>query len=242
MIRMAQQQYIKELYEWMEADRKLPRKQRHTAMRMYTRLAEEHGYTGCYSSVKRYVGKRKRVQRLAEEGYLPLAQSAGAGQVDFGESIYYDANGSTCKGYALMVSFPYGFRRFMLHYRFKAEFCNRAAGNEKGHVENKVGYSRRNAFVPVPTITDFEEFNSWLWEWCEKDAERLHYKYKIPICELWETDRSKLLALPEHPYEVFRYEALTVNKYCPGQDIFRPYRIFLRPPKAHGIQEKLRPE
>ena len=68
-------------------------------------------------------------------------------------------------------------------------------------------------FVPVPTITDFEEFNSWLWEWCEKDAERLHYKYKIPICELWETDRSKLLALPEHPYEVFRYEALTVNKY-----------------------------
>lgn len=206
MIRMAQQQYIKELYEWMEADRKLPRKQRHTAMRMYTRLAEEHGYTGCYSSVKRYVGKRKRVQRLAEEGYLPLAQSAGAGQVDFGESIYYDANGSTCKGYALTVSFPYGFRRFMLHYRFKAEFCNRAAGNEKGHVENKVGYSQRNAFVPVPTITDFEEFNSRLWEWCEKDAERLHYKYKIPICELWETDRSKLPALPEHPYEVFRYE------------------------------------
>ena len=263
-------EYIPYIDEWMETDRKLPRKQRHTAMRMYTRLAEEHGYTGCYSSVKRYVGKRKRVQRLAEEGYLPLAQPAGAGQVDFGESIYYDASGSTCKGYALTVSFPYsnkgytqffpaqnqeclltglrrvfehiggvparlkldnlsaavaqvledgervltdGFRRFMLHYQFKAEFCNRAAGNEKGHVENKVGYSQRNAFVPVPTITDFEEFNSWLWEWCEKDAERLHYKYKIPICELWETDRSKLPALPEHPYEVFRYEALTVNKY-----------------------------
>ena len=41
-------EYIPYIDEWMETDRKLPRKQRHTAMRMYTRLAEEHGYTGCY--------------------------------------------------------------------------------------------------------------------------------------------------------------------------------------------------
>jgi transposase len=47
----------------------------------------------------------------------------------------------------------------MLHYRFRAEFCNPASGNEKGNVENKVGYSRRNAFVPVPTITSFDDFN-----------------------------------------------------------------------------------
>ncbi len=57
-----------------------------------------------------------------------------------------------------------GFSRFMIHYRFQAEFCNPASGNEKGNVENKVGYSRRNAFVPVPTITSFEEFNEGhLW-------------------------------------------------------------------------------
>ena len=55
-----------------------------------------------------------------------------------------------------------GFTRFMLHYHFRAEFCNPAAGNEKGSVENRVGYSRHNAFVPVPTVTSFEEFNEWL--------------------------------------------------------------------------------
>lgn len=33
-----------------------------------------------------------------------------------------------------------GFTRFMLHYRFQADFCNPASGNEKGNVENKVGY------------------------------------------------------------------------------------------------------
>lgn len=91
--------------------------------------------------------------------------------------------------------------------------CNPASGNEKGNVENKVGYSRRNAFVPVPTITSFEAFNQWLWKWCEKDAQRLHYKYKIPIQELWAADQRSLLNLPEHPFPIFRYEAVTVNKY-----------------------------
>ena len=73
-----------------------------------------------------------------------------------------------------------GFTRFMLHCIFRADFCNPASGNEEGNVEKKVGYSRRNAFVPVPVITSFEEFNKWFWEWYEKDADRLHYKYKVP--------------------------------------------------------------
>ncbi len=264
------EKYIPRIDEWMEADRKLPRKQRHTAMRIYHRLVEEQGYQGSYSSVKRYVRKKKYVLRLAAEGYLPLAQPCGHGQVDFGESLYYDTQGKERKGYALTVSFPQsnkgytqffpsqnqeclleglkrvfehiggvpprlrfdnlstavvkvleggerelteGFTRFMLHYRFHADFCNPAAGNEKGNVENKVGYSRRNAFVPVPTVTSFEEFNKHLWEWCEKDAQRLHYKYKVPIQELWEGDRESLMKLPEYPFPVFRYEALSVNKY-----------------------------
>ena len=101
----------------------------------------------------------------------------------------------------------------MLHYRFQAEFCNPASGNEKGNVENKVGYSRRNAFVPVPTITSFEKFNEeYLWGWCEKDAQRDHYIHKIPIWELWQADADALLNLPDYPFTVFRYSTLTVSK------------------------------
>ena len=105
-----------------------------------------------------------------------------------------------------------GFNRFMLHYRFQADFCNPASGNEKGNVENKVGYSRRNAFVPVPKIAAFADFNEYLWEWCEKDAQRTHYIRKVPIQELWEEERSKLLELPAYDFPVFRYTTLTVGK------------------------------
>lgn len=100
------EKYIPSIDEWMELDRKLPRKQRHTAMRIYHRLADEQGCQGSYSSVKRYVRKKKFVLKLAAEGYLPLAQPCGHGQVDFGESLYYDAQGRERKGYALTVSFP----------------------------------------------------------------------------------------------------------------------------------------
>ena len=105
-----------------------------------------------------------------------------------------------------------GCRRFMLHYRFPAEFCNPASGNEKGNVENKGGDSRRNAFVPVPTIPSFDEFNEKLWAWCEKDAQRPHYRHNIPIQELWKEDERQLLKLPAYSYTVFRYAALTVSK------------------------------
>ena len=44
------------------------------------------------------------------------------------------------------------FMRFTMHHRFKAEFCNPDSPNEKGNVENKVGYLRRNYLLPPPMI------------------------------------------------------------------------------------------
>ena len=57
---------------WLEADRKVPRKQRHTAWRLFCRLRDEYGFTGSYSSVKRYVRKKKYVMKVQSAGFLPL--------------------------------------------------------------------------------------------------------------------------------------------------------------------------
>ena len=106
-----------------------------------------------------------------------------------------------------------GFYRFMMHYRFQADFCNPDKGNEKGNVENKVGYTRRNMLVPVPVVTDFDAYNEELLRRCDEDHEREHYERGDLIRELWGDEKQHLLTLPEHEYEVFRYDSLKINKY-----------------------------
>ena len=256
--------------KWMEEDQRAPRKQRHTAKRIYDRLVEEEGFTGSNSSVRRYVRKKRQAMQKGSEGFLPLAHPCGQAQCDFGEFFKDGTDGKRKKAYALTLSFPHsnaaltqgfpsqnqeclleglksifehiggvpsrirfdnmttavahvgegtertlaeGFSRFMLHYRFQADFCNPASGHEKGNVENKVGYSRRNFFVPIPVFDEFEAFNESLWGLCEKDMQRTHYKSGEPIADLFEKDKAKLLLLPGTPYKVFRYETLSVNKY-----------------------------
>jgi hypothetical protein len=104
-----------------------------------------------------------------------------------------------------------GFYRFMLHHRFKSDFCNPDSGNEKGNVENKVGYTRRNMLVPVPVITDFDAYNEELLRLCDEDLEREHYERGALIRELWDDEKGHLLTLPEYEYEVFSYDSLKAN-------------------------------
>lgn len=115
--------FIPIIDDWMEADRKVPRKQRHTAMRIYHRLQEELGYRGSYSSVKRYVSKKKLMMKLVTEGCLPLAQPKGQGQVDFGEGLYYDGQGQEHKGWALTVSFPQSNKGYTQLYPAQNQEC-----------------------------------------------------------------------------------------------------------------------
>ena len=68
----------------LEEDRTAPRKQRHTAKRIFERLREEHGFTGGYTIVKDYVRERRVRTR---EMFVPLAHPPGHAQVDFGEAL-----------------------------------------------------------------------------------------------------------------------------------------------------------
>ena len=66
------------------ADRDVPRKQRHTAQRIFERLRDEHGFTGGYTIVKEYVRERRLTTR---EAFVPLYHSPGHAQADFGEAV-----------------------------------------------------------------------------------------------------------------------------------------------------------
>jgi transposase len=64
--------------------RSLPRKQRHTAKRVFDRLRDERGFTGGYTIIKDYI--REREQRR-QEVFVPLSHAPGHGQADFGEAM-----------------------------------------------------------------------------------------------------------------------------------------------------------
>ena len=68
----------------LAADEARPKKQRHTAKRIFERLRDEHGYTGGITIVKGYV--RAHLLRHREV-FVPLRHDPGHAQVDFGEAL-----------------------------------------------------------------------------------------------------------------------------------------------------------
>jgi transposase len=74
--------FIPLIEEILEADKKAPKKQRHTAKRIFERLREK-GYTGGLTVVGEEV---RRIKRRSAEVFMPLAHRPGEAQADFGEA------------------------------------------------------------------------------------------------------------------------------------------------------------
>ncbi len=73
--------------QWLRADREAPRKQRHTARRIWQRLVEEHGAQVAEVTVRQHVRARRRVIGLAGEAYVPqIHHPAAEAEVDWGEA------------------------------------------------------------------------------------------------------------------------------------------------------------
>jgi hypothetical protein len=106
-----------------------------------------------------------------------------------------------------------GFYSFKQHYGFAATFCNPSSGNEKGNVESKVGYHRRNLLVPIPEFKSLIEYNKELLKKCDADHDRLHYSKDIKISTLFNEDKKSLIFMPEKEYASYKYESVTVNNY-----------------------------
>ena len=93
------------------ADEQAPRKQRHTAAQIFRRLRDEHGYTGGYDQVRRYVGRHRREQR---ETFIPLIHDPGQRlECDFGH-IYADFPNGRRQVPVLMPTWAYSYCPFAL--------------------------------------------------------------------------------------------------------------------------------
>ena len=98
------------------------------------------------------------------------------------------------------------------HYCFQTDFCNAASGNEKGLVENLVGWTRRNLLVPVPRVAALAELNQKLRDGCKTYIASHQVAGKPrPVAELIEEERRALLPLPGRPYDACRTEVCRIS-------------------------------
>ena len=258
--------------EWLEADRLLPRKQRHTIRRVHDRLLAETDYDGEYSTTMRYVHRWREANRGVpdREGYVRLEWAAGSMQVDFGVARARIA-GEMADVHCLVVSLPYSnmrlcvalpgenaeclchglmlvfehiggvppvivmdnatgagrrnakgevaltgvFSAFVAHYRLEVRFCNPYSGNEKGSVENAVGFLRRNLMVPPMRAESYGQLSRLLLERCDGLARDSYCPRlpDVPVAEVFDEERAALMPLPSTAFDPVRWESRTADKY-----------------------------
>ena len=251
----------------LEADLSAPRKQRHTARRVFDRLVAERGYEGSYASVQRFV-RDWRLARSAGpgEGYLELEWAPGTCQVDFGnfraavggeeldlkllvatlphsndrQCVAMRSQRSECLCAGLVEIFGrWGrapramvldnateagrmvrgevtestlFSQFRGHYRFESRYCNPYSGNEKGSVENAVGFLRRNLLVPVPSFGTMAELNAHLADGCARLNAAARCRDGRAHDEAYREDLAAMRELPGVAFDAVRWVAVRADK------------------------------
>ncbi|MEZ4713121.1 MAG: hypothetical protein R3A44_38380 [Caldilineaceae bacterium] len=69
---------------------------------------------------------------------------------------------------------------FRSHYLFESRYCTPGAGNEKGQVEDGVGYARRNFMTPLLQVADYGELN----------VQACWRRVQPTRCDVWTASRS----------------------------------------------------
>ena len=96
----------------LDGDHRVPKKQRHTAKRIFERLRGEYGFDGGYTVVKDYVREHRRRTR---EMFVPLSHPPGQAQCDFGEALVV-IGGVQRKAHCFVLDLPHSDGCFIKAY------------------------------------------------------------------------------------------------------------------------------
>ena len=100
------------------------------------------------------------------------------------------------------------------HYGFRPVACNVAKANEKGRVENAVGYVKKN-FLAGLELPSFAAVNPAAVVWRDTVANvRLHGETRRKPSELFAEEKPRLRPLPVHPYDGAVVRPISANACC----------------------------
>ena len=130
-----------------------------------------------------------------------------------GKLIFDNAKVAVKEGFGKYAKPQDKYYALSAHYAFQLEFCNPGKGNEKGLVENLVGWSRKNMFVPVPRVKSIDELNQKLHEACLKYRSHKISGRTMTVGQMYEIEKSALLTLPPYVYDPAKITTPRVNEY-----------------------------
>jgi len=101
---------------------------------------------------------------------------------------------------------------FAQHYGFTIKPCGVRKGNEKGRVENAVGYVKKN-FLAGLEITQFDALNPAISRWLDEIANcRIHGETRQKPKDLWGEDLAAMVSINPNNYDIARIEPTRATK------------------------------
>ena len=97
------------------------------------------------------------------------------------------------------------------HYLFEDRYGRPGKGNDKGNVEGVVGFARRNFMTPRPRFVNWDAFNAYLEEQCQKRQGDVLCGHRESIGERFARDHETLAALPPAPFDACDKQGTRVN-------------------------------
>ena len=90
------------------------------------------------------------------------------------------------------------FQAMVSHYLFEAEFCNPAAGWEKGQVEKQVRDMRHRLWQDAPAFASLAALNAWLRQRCVDLWQELPHPQdkRRTLDDYWQAERDCLMDVP----------------------------------------------
>ena len=127
--------------------------------------------------------------------------------------VFDNARVAVKEGFGQYAKIQAKYKAFSAHYAFQPIFCNIASGNEKGLVENLVGFSRRNFLVPVPKVNDLDILNSLLIESCNQYKQHQIQGHEGLVGTRLRQEAAYLYSMPKYCFDVSKTVNVSVNEY-----------------------------
>ena len=152
----------------------------------------------------------KAFHRQNQESFLEGHVEAFSHTLGVPRAVIFDnAKVAVKEGVGLYAKPQAAYQALSAHYAFQMHFCNINSGNEKGLVENLVGWVRRNVLVPVPRVDSIEKLNETLTEACLNYRQHRIQGRDQTVGEQYEADKQCLNPLPAFVFDTSK--GLTVR-------------------------------